>query len=285
MGQDVNGFCRILRDAGHAVAVKGIAAPAPRLAALPAEGRAEILSLYRRLGGRQKAPELRPGPWDVLVDGVLVEVDEQLHFNRYRALTLTASSYRLLPRFPLSAYRSFCTTKESACLKVGAGQGRWMNTSTEAHFGPSGPRGVLPGNGSSRWKQRAIYDLMKDFTQLDPAAPPLARIAIWDSLPGVPGATVEDAVHGPPNAAITQGLLLLLEARAGRQLNRHSSASSDCDSPRLRRSSDGPKGGDEPARPDATQATRITAHGSSRACRQARRVSPRGSPGSSGEGR
>lgn len=218
MGQDVDGFCRILREAGHSVSTEGIAHPAPRLGDLPREPAAEVLSLYRELGGRHESPALLPGPWDVQVDSILVEVDEQLHFNRYRAMTLTTVSYQRLPRFPLAAYRAFCAAKENACLRMGKAQGRWMNASTEKHFGPSALRGELSGNGSSRWKQRAIYDVMKDLTQLDPDTPRLARIAIWDSLPGVPGVTIEDAVHRIPERRFSEGIRALLTERAGRPL-------------------------------------------------------------------
>jgi hypothetical protein len=34
-------------------------------------------------------PPLRPGAWDlVFADGLVVELDEELHFNRYRAQSL-----------------------------------------------------------------------------------------------------------------------------------------------------------------------------------------------------
>jgi hypothetical protein len=218
MGQDVNGFCAILREAGHTVLTTGIVTPRPRVDDLPEDAAAEGVGLYRELGGCKEPGSLRPGAWDVLVDGVLVELDEQLHFNRYRVLTLQAKSYNHLSRFPLAGYRSFCATREDVCLKHGKGQGRWTNPSTEAHFGPAGPRGDLSGNGSPRWKQRAVYDLIKDLTQLDPGAAPLARIAIWDQLPGLPGLTVGDAVNRPPERQFAECLRLLIEKRSGHTL-------------------------------------------------------------------
>jgi hypothetical protein len=218
MGQDVDGFCAILRDAGHAVLTNGIAIPRPRIDDLPKGAASEVTRLYRELGGRKDPDSLKPGAWDVLVDDVLVELDEQLHFNRYRALTLQARSYEGMPRFPLAAYRTFCVTREDVCLKDGKGQGRWMNPSTDAHFGPAGPRGNLSGNGATRWKQRAVYDLMKDLTQLDAGAAPLARIAIWDSLPGLPGLTVDDAVNQTSKQRAVDSLHTLIRERSGRAL-------------------------------------------------------------------
>jgi hypothetical protein len=218
MGKDVEGFCAILRAAGHTVLTKGITTPRPRVDDLSDGAAAEVAGLYHELGGRKELSSLTPGPWDILVDGVLVELDEQLHFNRYRALTLGGSSYNGISRFPLAAYRIFCATREDVCLKHGKGQGRWINSSTEAHFGPAGPRGDLSGNGSPRWKQRALYDLIKDLTQFNRDAAPLARIAIWDSLPGVPSTTVEDVVHNPSAEGSVDGLRMLISERSGCKL-------------------------------------------------------------------
>jgi hypothetical protein len=142
----------------------------------------------------------------------------QLHFNRYRAITLNTPSCSGLSRFPLSSYRAFCSAKEPVCLKAGTGQKRWTSESTEAQFSPCAPRGDLSGPGAPRWKQRALYDLMKDLTQLEPDAPALARISIWDRLPGQPGMTVEAAVHRRPARQTADGLRRLIEKRFGRQL-------------------------------------------------------------------
>lgn len=214
MGRDVDGFAAQLAGIGHTVRAKGISTTPPRLEQLDHRVAAEVLDLYRRFGGRHEVPNLRPGSWDLEVGGVLVEVDEELHFNRYRAATLACTGYERLPRFPLMEYRRFCEVHERDCLRPGSAQGRWMNDSTEAHFGPSDPRGVLGPAGSSRWKQRALYDLMKDLTQLDPATKPLARIAIWDTVPGI-GLTVHSAVHQPPFQEAGVGLCALIEQRAG----------------------------------------------------------------------
>jgi hypothetical protein len=114
---------------------------------------------------------LTPGPWDLLVDGVLVELDEQMHFNRYRTVTLELAAYRELPRFPRAAYREFCSSRETECRRHGWSSGAWTDPSSERHFGAPRPQGELRGAGSPRWKQRAVYDAMKDLTSLVSAAP------------------------------------------------------------------------------------------------------------------
>lgn len=215
MGADSDGLCALLRLGGHSVSTTGIRHQPPRMSDLADDARTEVLDLYRRLGGQHEAPALRPGSWDLQVDDVLVELDEQLHFNRYRAVTLQSRAYRSLPRFPLVDYERFCDAREIACLRSGSGQGRWLNNSTEGHFGPSAPRGDLTGRGSSRWKQRALYDFMKDITQLDVHHPKLARIGIWDSLPGMAGVTVESVVHRAPEERFIDPLRALICERSG----------------------------------------------------------------------
>jgi hypothetical protein len=88
-GARVEALRWILRLAGR---VELTAAPsAPRLETLPAETAELVMDLYRRLGGIQESPRLAPGPWDVAYsDGLLLELDEDLHFHRYRGTTLGA---------------------------------------------------------------------------------------------------------------------------------------------------------------------------------------------------
>lgn len=62
--------------------------PAPRLARMPPEAAENVEALYVALGGRRGAPALGPRGWDLLAGETLVELDEEQHFNRYRATTL-----------------------------------------------------------------------------------------------------------------------------------------------------------------------------------------------------
>ena len=56
-----------------------------------------------------------------------VELDEYLHFNRFRALTLEAPIYIKLAKFPLILYRKFCSTYEGRCLQAGGYGGKWSD--------------------------------------------------------------------------------------------------------------------------------------------------------------
>lgn len=64
----------------------------------------EVKHVYEQLGGVQPAPRLRPGAWDFTFDGWVLELDEENHFNRYRALTLDAPNYARLEAFDRAAY-------------------------------------------------------------------------------------------------------------------------------------------------------------------------------------
>lgn len=102
----------------------------PLLSALLDAHSDEVLSLYRRLGGTEDAPSLRPGAWDLSFNGSLVvELGEELHFNRYRAMTLGASWSADRPW--TSDYLTFCEAHEDECTSARSWGKRWSNPSCE----------------------------------------------------------------------------------------------------------------------------------------------------------
>ena len=124
-----------------------------------------MLGVYRALGGVLDSPKLRPGAWDLAFeDDLVVELDEELHFNRYRLLTLDVPWYSDQAWAP--EHRELCVDHEGECLSAGKWGQRWTNDSCIAMFGPGSPPGVLDGAGAPRWKQRALYDAMKDLVPL-----------------------------------------------------------------------------------------------------------------------
>lgn len=167
----------------------------------------ELLALYRQLGGILEEPVLRPGSWDVVLAGPLViELDEELHFNRYRALTLTASWAQDLPWS--QPYRQFCTEYEDECLAAGAWGKRWTNASSARMFA-GGPAGDLESDGAPRWKQRALYDVMKDATPGELGVR-MARLSIYDQ---VADRTLGDVLDGRARSS-TAKIRALLTSRA-----------------------------------------------------------------------
>jgi hypothetical protein len=193
----------------------------PRLESLSDELREQVLDRYRALGGQAGLPQLlthdlsmRPGTWDMRVeddsaDHRYVELDEERHFNHWRAVTLDAAVYDEQVRWvPVNAYRALCADRKDECLRAATAPiGNWWTAKSERQFGPPGPQGELEGLGSPRWRQRAMYDFMKD---LGPLAgfPRVARISIWERLPGHEPLLVKDALGsrflGNPGPALVR---------------------------------------------------------------------------------
>lgn len=157
---------------------------APRLSDLATTSVAELDAIYSVLGGTPPMQGLRPGAWDLaFTDGLVVEPDEELHFNRYRAQTLQAFDAAVLPWH--ADYLDYCTRHEPRCLVAGRWGRRWTTRPCEAMFGPPGTVGDLDGAGAPRWKQRALYDAVKDLTAIQASGPRLARVSVWDRLDGI----------------------------------------------------------------------------------------------------
>lgn len=167
----------ILTRAGFA---KAVGPSAPRLETLPSETAESILDLYRALGGVLAAPVLAPGSWDLsLSDGLLVELDESFHFNRYRELTLQRPWAASLPW--QQDYLEHCRRWER---HAGTGGRRWSNDSAKRMFGGADADGTFGEFGAPRWKQRALYDAMKDAAAATRRVR-LARVSIYDEVDGI----------------------------------------------------------------------------------------------------
>lgn len=190
-GARASALARLLAEAGRPTLETHPRPPRPGdLAADLAE---QLVSILESFGGSADAFErLRPGGWDLaLEDGTLVELDEELHFNRYRRSTLDDTWAERLPW--TSSYRSMCEVHEADCLRAARWGNRWTNPSCEKLFGEPGLAGDLTGSGAPRWKQRALYDAFKDAFALSQPDVRLARVSIYDEVGGV---ALEDALRG-----------------------------------------------------------------------------------------
>ncbi len=168
---------------------------------------------YRRLGGVNADFPVNPrATWDIEFEGVAIELDEQLHFNRYRALTLSEGVYGELENFPLTSYLSFCSRYEEECLRAGKHGKRWTNTSCERQFSASPPRGCLNGAGPARWRQRAFYDFLKDVSTLIIGFP-VVRLAIWDEVELFGKTRTVDWILQNPSRQGNKAILSLIESR------------------------------------------------------------------------
>jgi hypothetical protein len=141
----------------------------------------EVRRIYEKLGGILLNVPLTFGGWDIILDGLVVELDEEQHFNRYRAMTLNSFIYHMEKGLNLIDYSRYCKENEEHCLRKSSWGNYWSNPSTEKQFGLPGVFGDLEGNGSPRWKQRAYYDYLRDvFAILYQIR--LIRISIYDRL-------------------------------------------------------------------------------------------------------
>lgn len=175
-----------------------------RMGDLRAPAREDVLRIHTLLGGLSENPVLRPGSWDLwTVDGVAIELDEEFHFTRYRALTLQQPTLQDLPW--TATHLAHCAAHEAAAARGG---GRWTSDSTEKMFGPSDPVGQFGERGSARAKQRALYDAMKDIAAATGVVR-LARISIYDR---VGAATLGDVLNGK-RAASAEAVREAVEAR------------------------------------------------------------------------
>ncbi|HVX34092.1 MAG TPA: hypothetical protein VHA80_13215 [Solirubrobacterales bacterium] len=181
----------------------------PSLETIPSHQLEVLGDLYRALGGIEDQPVFRPGAWDLsFADGLVIELDEELHFNRYRALTLDSPWSSGLPW--TDVYRALCRDREADCLQAGRWGRRWTSSSTARMF-----KGGDPGDltlGAPRWKQRALYDSIKDLVTATNPAVRLARISVFDSVNGMP---LEQVLSMPPGES-SRALLSLVESRTVR---------------------------------------------------------------------
>lgn len=169
----------------------------PRFTDLPPLNQAMIRDTYERLGGNpEQFDRIRPGGYDLAFstpDGLLlIELDEEQHFNRYRSTTLAVTEPLTLPWTP--AYLDYSEHNEGRLLP-GWGTGRrWTNPSAARFFGEPSSPGDFTSNGAPRWRQRAFYDSVKD------ALPNrhLARVAVYDTTSD--GRTLEAHLRRPETA-------------------------------------------------------------------------------------
>lgn len=158
----------------------------------------DLVSLYRDLGGSKDYPQLWPGTWDLSFDGALVELDEELHFNRYRRQTIEAGFGSAAPW--ASFYLDASVRQEPDCLRAGRWGARWTSPATTRMFGEAAEPGNLssPG-GAPRWKERALYDAMRDAAGSSLSDVHIARLSVWDEVAGV---RLGDALDGRANVDV-----------------------------------------------------------------------------------
>jgi len=140
----------------------------------------ELFKVYKNLGGILDEIPNRYTSFDIITEEGIIELDEERHFNQYRQTTLNSSIYENLSNLPFNTYQELCTSKQDICLKTASHGKNWTSKSTEKQFGKSSTKGDLTTLGSSRWKQRAFYDFIKDSLNLIFPKILLVRFSIYE---------------------------------------------------------------------------------------------------------
>ena len=140
-----------------------------------------VKTTYDALGGiGEKAPTFT-SDWHLELEGLAVQWDDELHFNKYRRVTLRSKAYDTLKVVNKMKYLDHCRKREKECLKAGLAGKKWHHHHAEKAFGISEEPGDLGGKGSAAWRYRAWGDFLQDITALIYPIKVL-RLSIWDEL-------------------------------------------------------------------------------------------------------
>ncbi|UZR94965.1 DUF7255 family protein [Chondrinema litorale] len=127
----------------------------------------QVIECYKSLGGQFNEPFIKAENWQIVLENdFIIQLDDALHFNRYRMQTLRSEIYTNLPDFPIEPYRNFCRKNESECVKAGLAGNNWTSSFAEKQFGRAEERGDFAKNGSPAWKLRAYRDFLQDASAL-----------------------------------------------------------------------------------------------------------------------
>ncbi|WP_441712144.1 DUF7255 family protein [Fulvivirga ulvae] len=143
-----------------------------------------IFNIYKQLGGLQPEYPTNFRGFDIQLSKLIVELDEERHFNRFRQCTLNSPVYSNYDNFKLRHYRTWCSSKEDICLQAASWGKNWENKNSKFHFGESDMLGVLGVKGSTRWKQRAFFDFLRDISSKLMKVR-ILRISIYHELDGI----------------------------------------------------------------------------------------------------
>lgn len=122
-----------------------------------------LKEIYEDLGGIGSIPLLKKLKFDFKIKRNLILYDDEIHFNRYRLISLRSDFYREFNLPFYEAYKRLCRTYEKDCLKVGL-QGRlWNGLPIAKHsFGEPNEIGDFSGTGATGWKLLAYNDAQID---------------------------------------------------------------------------------------------------------------------------
>ena len=125
-----------------------------------------IMKVYRDLGGKKNDYPINFRGFDIKLKDVIVELDEERHFNRYRYETLNSPVYDNWKGFSVRKYKKWCNEYEENCLQSAHWGNSWQNKNSNEHFNISAKLSENKFSDASRWKQRAFFDYLRDVSSI-----------------------------------------------------------------------------------------------------------------------
>jgi hypothetical protein len=127
------------------------------------KGKNWLKTILEELGGNGTFPLLEKLKFDFKIGRHLLLWDEEVHFNRYRHLTLKSELYQEMS-FPFfESYKRLCRTYEKEALKAGMPLRIWSGPPLASSlFGPASEPGDFSGNGATGWKLLAYNSAQTD---------------------------------------------------------------------------------------------------------------------------
>ncbi|MEN2283027.1 hypothetical protein AAGF08_12870 [Algoriphagus sp. SE2] len=122
-----------------------------------------LKEIYEDLGGIGDIPLLNKLNFDFKIKRNLILYDDEIHFNRYRLISLRSDFYKEFNFSFYEAYKRLCRTYEKDCLKVGLQERLWNGPPIGKHsFGEPNEIGDFSGTGATGWKLLAYNDAQID---------------------------------------------------------------------------------------------------------------------------
>ncbi|RPA69196.1 hypothetical protein EF405_05165 [Cyclobacteriaceae bacterium YHN15] len=149
---------------------------------LKGKGEELLKEVFHELGGIGSPPILDRLKFDFKINRLVFIYDDEIHFNRYRLISLKSNIYDTFSFLWRDTYLRLCRNFEKECQKAGLQERIWNGPPLAIKvFGKSEEYGELTGNGSSGWKLNAYNDAQYDlFSRLHGYK--LVRIPMYENL-------------------------------------------------------------------------------------------------------
>jgi hypothetical protein len=130
---------------------------------LDEKGKNWLKNSLAELGGEGSLPLLEKLKFDFKIGRQLILLDDELHFNRYRLITLRSEIYQEMSFSFVGVYKRLGRTYEKEALKTGMQSRIWSGPPiARSLFGEASEPGDFSGNGATGWKLLAYNSMQTD---------------------------------------------------------------------------------------------------------------------------